>query len=568
MKRGMAHGLRGWGGWSRIYPCKSVLSVKSVCYFFFFIFISSQACAQSKELKENILLRISNTEFHPTFSVIAARLKTGTRKKAALQQLDTLLTKEYGDMFWMYGCTGLYFSTKKVLPLAYKKKIRQCWKKYTPYRGDTENHFLMYYSSLYLMSQEWSDLPGSEWFLGKSSRAIHEEAQAYLESWINRTVKFGQVEFDSPRYLYYFITPLILLAEYSKDPYMKKQSKMMLEFLLADYAVEYLDGNFCGAHSRVANEAAFDTRNSEAASYGEYFFEDSVLHLLPDLAFAAISSFEIPEIIRDIGTNRKEPYGQHEIKRGRDVIRYSEVLNASVYRYTFMTKEYALGSINGGLVQPIQQRSWSLTLNNDRKNNIIFGLHPYVSEKELGMFFPEEPSFMLEKIESVKNGYTSEDKWIGGSPYETIKQCKNEIQCSYNIPAEEKYQHVDIFLPGWGKFLQHDSGRIRIQYDSCIVEIAPKTRYMLIPESGNFRLRLSLDSGKTSFFLTCNKDDEFNDFDTSDSFCAKDDMPSGLQKEDWLYYSKYLESKLGSGILKMKFGSNERILDFTTNTIR
>jgi hypothetical protein len=544
------------------------ISIGSACFLTLLFFITPQVYAQSKELKQNILRRISDTEYRPTFSAIAARLKTGTKKSAALHQLDTLLSKEYGDMFWMYGCTGLYFSAKKILPASYKKKIRQCWKKCTPYRGDTENHFLMYYSSLYLMSQEWPTLPASEWFLGKSSRQIHSESQAYLTSWINRTVKFGQIEFDSPRYLYYFITPLILLSEYAKDPYMKKQSRMILEFLLADYAVAYLDGNFGGAHSRVANEAAFDTRNSEASSYGEYFFRGSVTHLLPDLAYAAISSFKLPEIIRDIASNRKEPFGQHGIKRGRDEIRYSEVLNATVYQYTFMTKDYALGSINGGLVQPIQQRSWSLTLNNDQRNNTIFGLHPYVSEKELGMFFPEEPSFMLEKIESVKNGYTSQDKWIGGSPYETIKQCKNEIQCSYRIPQEEKYQHVDIFLPGWGKFLLKDSVKIRIQYDSCIVEIAPRTMYTLIPEGENFRLRLSLDSGKTDYFLSCNRADEFNDFDTSSSFCAKDDMPAGLRKEDWLYYSPFLESKVGSGILKMKFGTNERILDFTTCSIR
>src|SRR5205823_5814321 len=152
------------------------------------------------------------------------------------------------------------------------------------------------------------------------------------------------------------------------------------------------------------------------------FFEDSVQHLLPDLAFAAMSSFSVPQIIRDIAHDRNEAYGEREIKRSRDALRYSEILNEPVYKYTFMTNDYALGSIQGGLVQPIQQRSWSLTINSDHKNNTIFGLHPYVSEKELGKYFPEEPSFMLEKIEGVKNGYTSEDKWVGGSPYETICQ--------------------------------------------------------------------------------------------------------------------------------------------------
>ena len=541
--------------------------MKISIFILIFIISSVPARAQSLGLKKDILLKIAAKDYHPTFSVIAARLKLGIRTNEALRQLDTLLKKEYGDMFWMYGCAGLYFSTRDHLPAAYKKKIKECWKKFTPYRGDTENHWLMYYASLFLMSQEWNQ-PAAEWFLGKSSKEIHAEAKAYLNFWINRTVMFGQIEFDSPRYLYYFITPLILLSEYSKDAEMKTRSKMILEFLLADYAANYLYGNFCGAHSRVSNEQAFDTRTSEASSYGEYFFEDSVKHLLPDIAFAALSSFTIPNIIRVIATDRTEPYGEHEIKRSRNALRFDSVLNRNVYKYTFMTKDYSLGSIQGGLIQPIQQRSWSLTMNSNHVNNIIFGLHPYVSEKELGMFFPEEPSFMLEKIEGVKNGYTSENKCVGGSPYETICQFKNQILCSYDIPPDAKYQHVDIYLPGWGVLLQRDSSQIRMRYDSCLVTIGFKTKYELIADTDMYHLRLTLDSGRTSYFLSCNQKDEFNVFDIADSFCAKDDMPSDKHKTDWLYYSKFLESKIGSGILKMKYGANERILDFRTNRIR
>jgi hypothetical protein len=556
--------------WRRIGLRRFILFVESVCILLFFIFIS-QANGQSKEIKQQVILSIAKKDYQPTFSAIAARLNLNYKKDFALHQLDILLTKEYGDMFWMCGCTGLYFSTKKILPTAYKKKIRACWKKFTPYRGDTENHFLMYYSSLYLMSQEWSNLPTSEWFMHRSSKEIHKESEDYLNYWINKTVRFGQIEFDSPRYLYYFITPLVLLSEYAKDTIMKKKCQMMLEYLLADYASQYLNGNFCGAHSRVGNDAAFDSRNAEAASYGEYFFSDSLKNILPDIAFAAMSSFGLPPIIREIANDRNEPYSQHEIKRSRDAIRYSTELNSPVFKYIFMAKDYSLGSIQGGLVQPIQQRSWSLTINTLQKNNIIFGLHPYVSEKELGMFFPEEPSFMLEKIDAVKNGYTSENKWVGGSPYETICQWKNQIECTYNIPKAEEYQHVDLFLPGWGQFLSVDSvdkKRIRIQYDSCIITIVPKTAFVLIKENENFRLRLALDSGRTSYFLVCDQNDGFNDFDDEKSFCGKIDMPESKRKDDWLFLSKFLESKLGIGILKIKHGTDERILDFTSTTIR
>ncbi|MDP4231727.1 MAG: hypothetical protein Q8916_15110, partial [Bacteroidota bacterium] len=446
------------------------------CAFLFLVLLpGADAKGQTRALKQNVLRRIAEKDYRPTFSVIAARLRTGINRKLGLRQLDTMLLSEYGDMFWMSNCAGFYEATKDILPARYKKRIRECWKKFTPYRGDTENHFLMYYGSLYLMSQEWRGLPASEWFMHRSSKELHQESEQYLNYWINRTVRFGQIEFDSPRYLYYFITPLVQIAEYAKDATMKRRCRMMLEFLLADYASQYLNGNFSGAHSRIGNESISDTRSAEATSYGEYFFEDSVQHLFPDIAFAALSTYKVPSIIRSIATDRREPYGVHEIKRSRDVIRYAQSTNPSIYKYTFMTKDYSLGSIQGGLVQPIQQRSWSLTINSSHKDNIIFGLHPYVSEKELGMFFPEEPSFMLEKIDAVKNGYTSENKWVGGSPFETICQWKNQIECDYDIPPTEKYQHVDLFLPGWGEFLSKDARRIRVRYDSCIVDLVVKT---------------------------------------------------------------------------------------------
>ena len=524
--------------------------------------------AQSIELRGNVLSKISEKDYRPTFAVVAARLHTGLKREVALKQLDTLLSREYGDMFWMYGCAGLYLSSDSLLPQVYKLKIRECWKKYTPYRGDTENHFLMYYSSLYLMSEVWPDLEDTDWFMGKSSIEVHTEAEQYLDFWINRAVRFGQVEFDSPRYLYYFITPLILLSEYSKDSLMKKRSKMMLEYLLADYAVEYLNGNFCGANSRISNGAALDPKSAETTSYGEFFFEQAVNHILPDIAFAALSKFTIPKIIAEIALDRREPYGSKELKRSRDAIRYARELSSGVEKYTFMTSEFALGSISGGLIQPIQQRSWCLILNTNHQNNVIFGLHPHVSEKELGMFFPEEPSFMLEKIDAVKNGYTSEDKWVGGSPYESIEQFQNQIECKYSFPRKEKYQHVDLFIPGWGKFLPSDSTQprlIRIQYDSSVVSIVTRTPFEWKSEGENYRLRLSAVGRKTGYFISCDRADEFSELDNRTTLSTVRKKESN---NEWLFSSPYLESWFGSGILKMKHGADERILDFTTNIIR
>ncbi len=258
------------------------------------------------------------------FHFVAAKLRAGRDTELAWKQLDSLLAEPTGDMFWTYPATAFYFYCNDLLSDKTKQKFRHVWKTWTPYRGDTENHFLMYYETLYLLSQEWPDLPGSEWFNGKSSEENFREAEEYLNHWIDETVRYGQTEWDSPRYLYFYITPLLTLYDFTKDPTMKKRCGMILEYLLADYAAEYLNGNYCGAHSRDGDGSVINPRTAEATSYAQFFWEDSLDFILPDLAFAAMSSFRCPQIIRDIAHDRDTPFTHFERKRSRAKMRYSD----------------------------------------------------------------------------------------------------------------------------------------------------------------------------------------------------------------------------------------------------
>ena len=441
------------------------------------------------------------------FHFILAKLQTGSDTALAWQQLDSLLAEPTGDMFWTYPATAFYFYGRGHLNDAWRAKFRHVWKTWTPYRGDTENHFLMYYETLYLMAQEWSDLPGSEWFNGKSSEENFNEAEEYLNHWIDETVRYGQTEWDSPRYFYFYVAPLLTLYDFAKDTTMKKRCGMMVEYLLVDYAAEYLNGNYCGAHSRDGDGSVIDPRNAEARSYSEFYWEDTLDFVLPDLAFAAMSSFRCPKIIRDIAYDRTTPFTHYERKRSRAKMRYSDERYTDVYKTTYMTPDYALGSIHGGLQQPIQQHTWDITFAADRPNNTIFALHPYASAHELGMFFPEEPELMEESILNSKASYGSEDKWIGGSPHESIRQynliSQDEdisaryrvaaIDGTYNLPNGIRYPHVDFFFPtSIDTLIQQPNSIIIIQYANTLVGIELTTVDSLTwtKEDTHQRLRL------------------------------------------------------------------------------
>lgn len=256
-----------------------------------------------------------------------------------------------------------------------------------------------------------------------------------------------------------------------------------------------------------------------------------------------------------------------------------------------MTPAYCLGSIQGGIVQPIQQHSWDITFASDKLNNTVFGLHPYSSEEELGMFFPEEPELMLRTI--TKASYGTPDKWVGGSPYEKIWQWKNQLVATYSLPLNVSHHHVDFFIPKSLDILLRDTvgwtiGRMGEAFFA--IRLLDHSNVEWIEEDVNWRLR-SYDT-TTTCFVECSSEQEMS-FDsfvkrltdlrgiqvtTSDSaYYLSPDLYARrslhsiqiLQErnrnDSMLYDGPYLQSRKGSGILIMHYHDSTRILDFTRN---
>jgi hypothetical protein len=275
-----------------------------------------------------------------------------------------------------------------------------------------------------------------------------------------------------------------------------------------------------------------------------------------------------------------------------------------------MTKDYCLGSMQGGIVQPIQQQSWSLVFNSDKHHNIITGLNPYVSDDELGMFFPEYPSFQLERISAVKKGYTNENKWEGGSPYERIYQDKNVLVALYDLPDSEKYHHVDLFIPnniaisksdntqsfhgirgsGTDTYFDTTSGCVcpysdpgweYFRFDSTLVGVYMLTKYATYHTEAGICLRTSERTPGYVIYCESARSILPTAFEqqlcgisiarTNDKIYSKEDIGRTIDiplkntkqdNSDLLFKSLYLESKKGSGILTMRYKGAERVLDF------
>ena len=377
----------------------------------------------------------------------AARYARGKDIRTADSMFVAALNVPSGDMFWMFPCIGAYLHGKDRMSPATRAVVRNAWKTYAPYRGDTENHWAMYYSSLFLASEQWPGLPGSEWYNGKSSDENRADAKEYIIHWMTIATTIGQGEFDTPHYFAEYAVSMSLLADFAQDPEMKQRGKMMLDYLLVDFADEQLDGQYLGGFSRIYQPEVFKPLMTPASAFAWLYFGTGEPSLSVWVVLPALGDYRLPQIIYNVAIDRSHSYVERERKRVRNVIRFGKEKNPPVYKYTYVTKDYGLGSLQGGLLQPIQQHTWGVQYTYGRPYTTIFGLHPYWSSYELGMFFPEEIKPLIADVVASKSTYNNPDKWTGGSPFERTFQNRNTLLVLYDIEPGTMTEHIDGFFP-------------------------------------------------------------------------------------------------------------------------
>ena len=140
---------------------------------------------------------------------------------------------------------------------------------------------------------------------------------------------------------------------------------MMLDYLIADYAAENLDGIFVGAHSRVYDRPVVEKWLNVSSDFGWVLFgqghplEPPAGYVLFYAAGAAPTSRR--RFCKRIATDREQPYTHYERKRTRNRWRFFDELHGPVYKTTYVRREYAVASDQGGMLQPIQEHSWDVT---------------------------------------------------------------------------------------------------------------------------------------------------------------------------------------------------------------
>lgn len=355
--------------------------------------------------------------------------------------------------FWMFPSACVALIGRDQLSTEAKTAIREAWKSFQ-IRGDTENHWAMYYTSLYLMSELYPNDPAESWFNGKSSAENRAESREYLISWMDLMTTVGQGEYNPTHYIGEYAIPMMMLSTWAQDPAMRVRGHMTLDWLFAGLAESTLNGVLHGPNSRTDEGSAIERWNALASFFSWLMFGNTP----PTASYGGWGNYiapmainyELPEVIYLIATDRDQPFLQRDLARSRRRWRYSDVLFMPVYKTNYTTKYYAVGSYQGGLSDPIQTHVWDVTWDvADPRgiHNTMFSVHPFASNHALQMYFTELPDTMARDItKQGKPSYTQADKILGCSPYEQVFQDLDTVIALYNIAPGVDFPQVNGFF--------------------------------------------------------------------------------------------------------------------------
>lgn len=409
-----------------------------------------------------------------------------------------LLQQAVGDSvhWWCFNVYSMMDGLLRIgdlLPpeLIEKAKMRICTH-FGEDKGFTENHKLQYRTARYLFGQTWPEY--SRFADGMTPIEAKEEAGNWINDWINRTVTVGQMEYDSVNYMQLYLLCFNSLYDFAEDFEMKQKAWMMMQLLIADWAPEYLSGNWIGGHSREKyNQVTHTILNCGVSiPLGYLYFGNS--HFFPELpemyfsGLAAIQGFRPLSILGNIATDRSKPYIHRETKAPRRGFGIN-TSDLPIWKYDYVTKDYALGSTYGDLTA-VENHRWDLTWVSEQDGSTCFFINPSFSRDQLLKYFDDDPDKIVGNILRQRPYYKDPNKWIEGSPYEKLLQHENTIIALYDIPKKEINKHVNGFFSKIIEERTEEDGWIFCRTDSIYFAVKTLTKGSWIEEKDHFRLTL------------------------------------------------------------------------------
>lgn len=447
--------------------------------------VSQQSFA---DRKDSIVIFFRTTDVGVNYPAAITRVLSPRMRDEGLAMLEELTGNVSPDVIERFRLIAAYVRLHMLLPDSMRKRVEFICGNYPVLAFESEHEEVAYYASLYLLAHFRED--GAPFFNGKSRKENAEDARAYLLHWMREVTEHGQREFDSPTYAPILFVSMLLLRDFAPDEDMRRHGELMAQWLLADYAHDYLSGSYCGAHGREHMLSAMNPVTSDMTSIGWLYFGEGPRVYGREQLLAALSDFTPHPAIVEIATHREAAFESWERKRSAEIYRDrtgigGKKLSEDVVRYTYMDPLYGMGSIPGGLVQPREQHSWDVTWigRNPEKPATLFLMHPYVDAKSLTPFMPHSAEIAQRTIGILDPYFLTVTKTVGGSPYEDVFQYKNTLIAMYDIGDSIRFPLTAGFFPPEAENFDVDSLHshwITINTGDVYLAVYPLSEFRLV----------------------------------------------------------------------------------------
>jgi len=557
-------------------------------------------------------------------ATIAILLRRGERIEECNARVIEMMKDPGTGPFWMFPAAIVAHAGKDKLSPEARAAIREAWRTTRQLRGDTENHWVMYHTALYLMAELYPNEPAESWCTGLSSAENLAEAKGWLLDWMNLTTTLGQGEYNATHYIGEYAIPMGMLNSYAQDPAMRQRGHMMLDWLFAELANVTLEGVLRGPNSRTDDTSVTERWNALSSFFSWILFGNTP----PTRGyggwgnyFAVVApDYDVPEVIYRIAVDRDQDIYQHDRARTRRIWRYSDEHMPPIYKVQYLRRDYAVGSHQGRVSDPIQGHVWDVTWREEDprgKFPTLFSAHAYSSGKSLQMYFATYPEPMPRGIyREGKPSYDAPDKILGTSPYEKVFQDHDTVIALYDIPAGTRFERVNgFFSKDLMDVTEDESGWIFARGGNAFLAYRPLApyhwephlNYRQIPSNEGYAYErddtgskiLASEHNQNGTIVQAASADEFKDFAAFQAAIkalplefSLEPVPSvkftslrGKQLEftygqtpivdgakvdyaHWkLFGGTHLNAEVGSRKLTITHGRLQRVLDFNTLTI-
>ena len=414
------------------------------------ILFAQSTCAQitPSARRDSIIAFYTANETGNNHAAAVAHGLANDTAESRWDMLRLLTDQATPDAIERFHLTTAYILLRDRLPADLKSDIEVVWSTLPVRPLETEHERVAYYTALYLTTVAFP--PEAAWFNGKSREENERDSRAFLLHWFVQTTEDGQEEFDSPIYGSVMFYAMLLIRDHATDEGLRKRGDLMAQWLLADFAHDYLARAYAGAHAREHLFSAMKPITSDMSALAWLYFGDGPQVYSRDQYFAALSDFEaLPEII-DLATVRTEHYEAWEQKQAAPVIRDNGLAKrGTLWKYTYMDPLYAIGSIPGGLIQPREQHTWDVTwIPEDLQHPAtLFLMQPYSDAASLTPFMPHSEELALRTTGMLDSYHGTVTKIVGGSPFEDVFQYRNTLIALYDIGAISRFPVIAGFLP-------------------------------------------------------------------------------------------------------------------------